>query len=72
MQGFDDKLLQLFQVVFERLLSFRGRTGKDGLPDGIEDGRFNVCVEMLQRKYQNSGKFLLARSSPMLLKYLCR
>ena len=70
-QGFDDKLLQLFEVVFARLLSFRGRTASDGLPDGIDDSRFKVCVEMLQRKYQNSGMDSGALASSMRVRCIC-
>lgn len=69
--GFDDKLLQLFKVVFGRLLSFRGRTAQDGLPDGIEDARFSACVEMLQRKYQNSGMDSASLASSARVRCIC-
>lgn len=55
MKGFDDKLLKLFEIVLERLLSFRGRSPEDGLPYNIDDSRFDACMEMLLRQYNNSG-----------------
>lgn len=51
--GFDDKLLTLFDIFFETLLSFRGVT--KSLPDGISEARFNALLEILRRKYRNSG-----------------
>jgi hypothetical protein len=53
--GFDDKLLNLFMEIFNVLLSFRGRSASDGLPERIQDGRFEACHEVLMRKYENSG-----------------
>ena len=55
MKGFDDKLLNLFEVVLQRLLSFRGRIPEDGLPDNIDDARFDACIEMIRRGYNNEG-----------------
>ena len=70
-QGFDDKLLPLFEIVFGKLLSFRGRTAGDGLPEGIENGRFDACMEMLQRKYENSGMEALSMASSIRVRCIC-
>jgi hypothetical protein len=52
--GFDDKLLILFLRMFELLMSFRGRA--DGtLPDAIQDGRFDLCLETYRRQCINGG-----------------
>jgi nardilysin len=69
--GFDDKLLSLFEVVFRSLLSFRGRTAGDGLPQGIEDSRFNICKELLQRKYDNSGMDAPNMASSVRVRCVC-
>ncbi|KAI2493159.1 metalloendopeptidase [Fragilaria crotonensis] len=53
--GFDDKLLALFLEIFSVLLSFRGRSATQGLPDTVLEGRFDACLEVLMRKYENSG-----------------
>lgn len=53
--GFDDKLLALFLEIFSVLLSFRGRSATEGLPDTVHDGRFDACLEVLMRKYENTG-----------------
>lgn len=69
--GFDDKLLSLFEVVFRTLLSFRGRPGEDGLPKGMNDGRFHVCKEQLQRKYENSGMEAPTMASSVRIRCVC-
>jgi hypothetical protein len=52
--GFDDKLLDLFSVMFEVLMEFRGR--EDGsLPKAIKDGRFDLCLETYRRQCINVG-----------------
>ena len=52
--GFDDKLLNLFLYMFKLLLSFRDlRDGR--LPDSIQDGRFDLCLESYRRNCTNSG-----------------
>lgn len=52
--GFDDKLLDLFTVVFDLLMEFRGRT--DGsFPSAIKKGRFEVCLESYRRACSNAG-----------------
>lgn len=52
-EGFDCKLLNLFETIFSRLLSFRQHNDK--LPDAIHEDRFAACLEVLQRKYKNQG-----------------
>ena len=51
--GFDDKLLDLFTTTMTLFLSFTKVT--DTLPESIEVDRFQVCLEILQRQYKNSG-----------------
>jgi nardilysin len=52
--GFDDKLLELFSVMFKAVMEFRGRD--DGsLPDAIKDGRFEACLETYRRQCGNAG-----------------
>jgi secreted Zn-dependent insulinase-like peptidase len=53
--GFDDKLLALFLAIFPVLLSFRGPSGVDTLPDAISVARFQACHEIMMRRYANSG-----------------
>ena len=54
--GFDDKLLVLFQQTFQVFLSFRNQQmGGSLLPPGISDRRFEACLEVLRRKYTNTG-----------------
>lgn len=53
--GFDDKLLNLFTVMLELLLGFRGRSESDGLPSTIKNGRFDACLEVYRRSCTNSG-----------------
>jgi nardilysin len=57
--GFDHKLLELFERVMSVFLSFAGRCDSengtcDVLPPGIAKERFHSCVEILHRKYENS------------------
>lgn len=52
--GFDDKLLDLFTVMFDLVMKFRGRV--DGtLPEEIKVGRFELCLESYIRQCSNSG-----------------
>lgn len=51
--GFDDKLLELFRTIFKVILSFRGRSSSDGLPSTVREARFDDCMEILQRSYEN-------------------
>ncbi|KAL7570968.1 hypothetical protein ACA910_002594 [Epithemia clementina (nom. ined.)] len=54
--GFDDKLLVLFQEIFRVFLSFRqGQSGT--LPENIADRRFDACLELLRRRYTNNGTY---------------
>lgn len=53
--GFDQNLLALARVVLDVAMSFRSRDGESGLPSTIKDGRFDACLEVLQRKYSNAG-----------------
>lgn len=69
--GFDDNLLSLFEVVFNMLLSFRGRSAQDGLPEAIEDSRFKACIEMLERKYENSGMEAPSMASSLRIRCVC-
>ena len=69
--GFDDKLLYLFEIVFKKILSFRDWSSKDGLPEGIEDNRFDVCKEQLQRKYDNSGMDAAVMASSVRVRCVC-
>jgi nardilysin len=50
--GFNDKLLDLFQTSMKIMLSFCGQVGS--LPDTIGESRFSACLEVLQRRYKNS------------------
>lgn len=52
--GFDDKLLDLFDTIFEVFMQFRGRS--DGsLPESIRSERFDLCLETYRRQCINSG-----------------
>ena len=53
--GFDDKMLDLFSVMWSMLLSFRGRSENDGLPADIREGRFDACLEVYRRNCANHG-----------------
>jgi nardilysin len=56
--GFDDKLLSLFLIIFELLLSFRGHHDKPeelALPNEIESRRFDLCLETYRRQCINGG-----------------
>lgn len=52
--GFDDKLMKLFLVMFELILSFR-TSGNGGLPHGIESRRFVLGLETYRRQCINGG-----------------
>ena len=52
--GFDDKLLELFDTLFEVFMQFKGRS--DGsLPESIRSERFDLCLETYRRQCINSG-----------------
>lgn len=51
--GFDHKLLSLAQHILAVFFSFR--KDSETLPDIIEEGRFDACLEILLRNYHNSG-----------------
>lgn len=52
--GFDDKLLDLFFIMFDLLMEFRGRSDCK-LPETIQEGRFELCVQSYKRQCANSG-----------------
>lgn len=52
--GFDDKLLDLFYIIFEMLLTFRAESGGN-LPEGIESRRFELCLESYRRRCVNAA-----------------
>ena len=52
--GFHDKLMDLFAVVFDLIVKFKGR--EDGsLPDEIRKGSFDLCLQSYLRQCTNSG-----------------
>ena len=51
--GFDDKLLHLTEALLEVLFSFN--TDNQTLPQGIHENRFDACLEILRRRYNNEG-----------------
>lgn len=52
--GFDDKLLDLFDTLFEVFMQFKGKS--DGsLPESIRSERFDLCLETYRRQCINSG-----------------
>ena len=54
--GFDDKLLDLFTIMLERLLRFRSHCHHDGsLPEDYSPDRFNLVLETYRRALHNSG-----------------
>ena len=52
--GFDDKLMSLFLITFELLLSFRKENGGN-LPVGVEARRFELCLETYRRRCVNAA-----------------
>ena len=52
--GFDDKLMDIFTVMLDLLMDFRGRVD-GGLPDKIKEGRFDLCLETYRRQCTNIG-----------------
>ena len=63
--GFDDKLHDLFKATMEIFLSFRGN--RDALPDSIKKERLDACREVLERRYINSGMAASGFSSTIRL-----
>ena len=51
--GFDDKLLKLTDVLLGVLFSFN--TPDSQLPSCVNPSRFEACLEILRRKYNNEG-----------------
>mmetsp|Transcript_4670 Transcript_4670/g.6622 ORF Transcript_4670/g.6622 Transcript_4670/m.6622 type:complete len:1236 (+) Transcript_4670:57-3764(+) len=51
--GFDDKLLDLTESILSVFFSFR--KNKNDLPDFIKPSRFDACLEIVRRKYGNTG-----------------
>lgn len=51
--GFDDKLLNLTGEILQVLFGFNIQSME--LPLGINPDRFDACVEILRRKYNNEG-----------------
>jgi len=51
--GFDDKLLDLFESVMSILLSFARVS--TALPDSISKDRYEACIEVMRRNYKNAG-----------------
>ena len=67
--GFDHKLLGLAKEILSVLLSFVGRNSTDGLPATVKEGRFDACLEVLRRRYANSG--MQASSLSTGIRLLC-
>lgn len=51
--GFDDKLQSLTDEILKVMFSFN--THGVELPSGINPDRFDACLEVLRRKYNNEG-----------------
>ena len=68
--GFDDKLLDLFELIARAIFAFRGRAGESELPEFIKIGRFEACLEVLRRKYSNEGLKASKLSSDVRLRCL--
>jgi secreted Zn-dependent insulinase-like peptidase len=68
--GFDDKLLDLFTAMWQLLLRFRGRSASAGLPDGICASRFEACLEVYRRTCSNSGLRASALSKDVRIRCL--
>ena len=67
--GFDDKLMTLFAIVLEMLLSFRGNDTL-ALPRGIQKERFDLCLESNLRRYANAGMKASSLASDIRVKCL--
>ena len=64
--GFDDKMEDLFKAVMEILLSFRGK--HEALPETVTEERLEACKEALERGYINAGMAAAGFSSTIRLK----
>jgi nardilysin len=64
--GFDDKLLDLTDVLLKVIFGFN--TGEDKLPSGINPSRFDACLEILFRRYNNDGMRASGLSSEVRLR----
>ena len=51
--GFDDKLLNLTDELLKAIFGFN--TSEVELPQGINPDRFDACLEVLLRRYNNEG-----------------
>lgn len=54
LHGFDNKLLQLFEMVMQLAFSFRTAAINE-LPSTIQYDRYEACLEVLKRKYKNTS-----------------
>lgn len=68
--GFDDKLMVLFELIVRAIFEFRGRADESDLPESIQEGRFEACLEVLRRRYGNSGLKASSLSSDIRLRCL--
>mmetsp|Transcript_46130 Transcript_46130/g.111780 ORF Transcript_46130/g.111780 Transcript_46130/m.111780 type:complete len:428 (-) Transcript_46130:815-2098(-) len=67
--GFDHKLMTLFGIMLDTLLSFRGEDSST-LPRGIEKERFDLCLESNRRRYVNAGMQASSLASDVRIKCL--
>lgn len=68
LHGFHDKLLDLFCIVIRFVLSFR--SNHESLPNGVTKDRLEACLEVLSRKYKNSGMTTASLSRDLRLQIL--
>ncbi len=66
MHGFDDKILDLTSVLLETFFSFCGETHE--LPPAVKKNRFDACLEILRRRYENAGLKASSLSSDIRLR----
>jgi len=67
--GFDNKLLDLVKQILKTCMLFRNRAKMKSLPDGINDDRFDACLETLKRAYRNDS--LKAKSQVSTIRLQC-
>lgn len=70
--GFDDKLQHLTSKLLTILLSFAGKKNLQGLPSTIKEGRFEACLEILKRRYSNTGMQASEMSTDIRLECLIK
>lgn len=68
LHGFNDKMKALLQTTLSTILSFR-KSDKD-LPPSIRKDRFDVCLELQRRSYNNSGMTSSGQASSIRMKAL--